>query len=672
MGNNTVFFCNIEKNNLNEKAIEYIEKYHEEHLKNEQIYLLTKPLGKNIEELQYDYEDKAIVVLLPKHKIIFLNLDSKENDSFINYYNDFIDDLGYLSKKFNYEQKIGRTRDWKDKITFKQTAENIDDIKNIIDSCLIEDRNDQRKIELLISLLTGSINDIKNIEIEYDENRLNIIKNKIILFDTDQTNFIYQSYNNDNKLIQIQGLSGTGKTELLLHKLKQIYTSSDDVKIFFTCHNITLANLLKERIPAFFNFMKVEKQIEWNKQLWVDRAWGSQKYPNSGLYSYICNFYNLNFLTPKNADYKKIFGNVLEEIEEINQKDFKYAFDYILIDERQDFPNEFFEVCKKITKHKVYAAGDIFQNIFDYNISSRVDNVDYILNRCYRTEPKTLMFAQAVGMGLFEDKKLNWLKDDEWKICGYKIREEEGNIYLSRDPIRRFEDIDLQENENSVIIKKINTYKDIIDIIKEIKNAYPTVTPDDIAIIMLDDEKYIYEIANNLEHLIAHEFSWKVSKGYIDKKKIKDTLHITNKNNAKGLEFPFVLCISNKLKDDYNYRNSFYTMMTRSFLQSYFLITDDSNLDKQKEGLKFINENNYIKTKKPTEEEVKQIEKTVIKANENIDNKSFDDYLVEIFNEEKISSKDREILKNIVINLNGYEFDKNKIKKIISQNKEFI
>ena len=32
--------------------------------------------------------------------------------------------------------------------------------------------------------------------------------------------------------------------------------------------------------------------------------------------------------------------------------------------------------------------------------------------KCYRTEPKTLMFAQALGMGLFEDNKLWWLSKE--------------------------------------------------------------------------------------------------------------------------------------------------------------------------------------------------------------------------------------------------------------------
>ena len=59
--------------------------------------------------------------------------------------------------------------------------------------------------------------------------------------------------------------------------------------------------------------MKVDEQIEWEKRLWVSRAWGSQKDINSGLYSYICNFYNIPFLGfGYNVDYNKIFSEALD------------------------------------------------------------------------------------------------------------------------------------------------------------------------------------------------------------------------------------------------------------------------------------------------------------------------------------------------------------------------
>lgn len=58
-----------------------------------------------------------------------------------------------------------------------------------------------------------------------------------------------------------------------------------------------------------------------------------------------------------------IFTKALEHINKIADEDFEYAFDYILIDERQDFPDVFFTLCEKVAKKKVYIAGNIFQDI---------------------------------------------------------------------------------------------------------------------------------------------------------------------------------------------------------------------------------------------------------------------------------------------------------------------
>ena len=65
-----------------------------------------------------------------------------------------------------------------------------------------------------------------------------------------------------------------------------------------------------------------------------------------------------------------------------------------------------------------------------------------MLSKCYRTDPKTLMFAQALGMGLFEKEKLWWLDKEQWEQCGYHVEIEGKRYTLTRDPLRRFEDID--------------------------------------------------------------------------------------------------------------------------------------------------------------------------------------------------------------------------------------
>ena len=284
---------------------------------------------------------------------------------------------------------IGRPREWQDdvikKIQYNQNA--LFDVTALLAETTLEGEW-RRKVDLLISLLTGSINDIDKIGAAEPVSLLEKVKKKIILFDGEQTRFIYKNYK-VKKMVSVQGLSGTGKTELLLHKLKELYVSEDTTKIFFTCHNIALADKLKQRIPRFFDFMMVNKQIKWKERLWMARAWGSKSNPDSGLYSYICNHYDLPFYRySTGVDYQYIYSRVLEALNSIPERSFEPCFDYILVDESQDFPEVFFEVCKKIVRQKVYLAGDVFQDIFD-SVKKKKWGFDIVLNRCYRTDPRT-------------------------------------------------------------------------------------------------------------------------------------------------------------------------------------------------------------------------------------------------------------------------------------------
>ena len=659
---NSLFFNHVRENETNKHIIQKFEEYVESN-PDEQIYLITAPLGE--QKYQYEYEENTLVILSPKHKIIFLDLIDDE-DTFEEYYEDFMEDLSSLSDKFNYKQFIGRPRKWKDELTIQETYSQNLDIETLLKKNKCTD-DLKRKNELLISLLIGSINNVKEIGVDTPESLLEKVKSNIILFDGDQTRFIYKKF--ENKTVSIQGLSGTGKTELLLHKLKELYTTDEDAKIFFTCHNIALANTLQERIPSFFNFMKVEKQIEWGKRLWVDRAWGSQRDKNSGLYSYLCHFYGIPFLRYSYiTDYKKIFSLVLEHVNKLDEDEFEYALDYILIDERQDFPNVFFELCEKIARKKVYIAGDIFQDIFE-NTQETELKVDVILNRCYRTDPRTLMFAHAIGMGLFEDKKFNWLSDEYWEAIGYTIVRNDENICLSREPIRRFEELDTEETP-SMIIQKYDDIDQIIEILKEIKTNNPTVEPDDIAIITLFD-KIPYEYIDKLGHRILEELNWEINRGFDSRKKIKEQLFLSNQNHIKGLEFPFVVCITPKIKANIRYRNSLYTMLTRSFIQSYLLVKDDQGIDIQKHGLKIINRDQCIKTIEPTKKEKEDIKNTIIELQKEV-HISYKDFLTKIFNDLRINTSCRKKLEKSLIDAEIEKFDKEATIDFIETNKRFF
>lgn len=576
------------------------------------IYIIDRPLVDD--KYTYSYKEK-LIILVPNHKVIMVNVGDDE-DSFENFVEDFIEDLGSISDKFDYKKVIGRPRKWRDELISTYEKEDISDIESIFQQAKFEDPSLKRKATLLISLLTGSINDIDRIHShEEPEGILDKIKQKIILFDSDQTSFIYESVG-DARVV-IQGLSGTGKTELLLHKLKELYTKSSDSKIMFTCHNVILADSLRQRIPDFFNFMRVQEQIKWNKRLWCVRAWGSHNDPNSGAYRLICSHYNIGF---QSFSRLKSFGTLcketLEEINKISPDDFDYLFDYMLIDESQDFAKEFFDLCEKVTREKIYIAGDIFQNIFDHGDMSVAPN--YLLNKCYRTDPRTLMFAHGLGMGLFEDQRLNWLKDDEWESCGYIIEKlEDGKYYkFTREPIKRFEE--LQDYVDSIEIIDSDPFNNsdiqnmIINIINKLREENPTIEPSDIAIIFNGTTNSMYSLADMLEDSLYENFGYEVNKAYESKRNRKDTLLISNKNNIKGLEFPFVICIASKLDvASYMYRNAMYMMLTRSFIKSYLLVPSLSNeniLLKLNKGIEQINTENSMTVITPSEQELKIIE----------------------------------------------------------------
>ncbi|MGP1559391.1 MAG: DEAD/DEAH box helicase [Prevotella intermedia] len=667
MENSRLFIDINEHNEKNKTILSEITEYVEEHT-DSIVYIITAPLNR---KYTYTYESNALVILSPKKKIIFVNLGDNEEE-FEDYVEDFIEDIGNLSDNFEYKAQIGRPREWSKKVISKIDSSKIKSIETLFNQNTLIEGREQRIAELIITLLIGSINDIKAIGVEQPETALEKIRKNILLFDADQTRFIYKDL--EQKMILIQGLSGTGKTELLLHKLKEIYVASDDSKIFFTCHNKALANSLRNRIPQFFNFMQVRKQIEWEKRLWVNRAWGTRNDADSGLYTYLCHFYNAPF-QPYNklTSYDSIFSKLIEHIEDIPETDFIPALDYIIIDERQDFPDSFFELCGKVTKNKVYAAGDIFQDIFETSKESKIP-VDISLNRCYRTDPRTLMFAHAVGMGLFEIKKLNWLTDKQWKEIGYDIErtgDESCLIRLRREPIRRFGETEVAK-ESSIVIKDSTDCKDVIAILAQIRNDYPDVRPHEIAIILFGDTQNMYGYIDGLCPLITEKIGWQVVRGYEQKEIVEDKLYITNPNNVKGLEFPFVLCISPQIQYDYRYRNILYTMVTRSFLKTFILLTNTDNIEPQLKGLDIINQYGYIETKEPSKEEITEIKSTIIEFRKEKPI-SYEKFITAIFQELDIYDLERrKKIEKSLENVNFDKFDKENTIKFIQSIIEYI
>lgn len=643
-----------------------LKKFAEEN--HEQIYVIQSPLGDN----KYSYEyigEGAFVVLSPKRKISFINL-CNDQDLFDEYVDDFIEDLGSISDKFQYKNTIGRPKKWKEKLveTFQKKPEQVD---VFLSETFIQEPEDQKLSELLISLLTGSINDIERVKAEVPQTLLEKVKQRILLFDGEQTRFIYH-YEKGSK-VTIQGLSGTGKTELLLHKLKEIYLNDPESKIMLTCHNKILAEKLRKRIPNFFNFMKVEQQIKWDERLWCVHAWGSRHDVNSGAYRKICDFYELEFHTySRSMSFDRACSSAIEQIKKSNKiVENGYVYDYVLLDESQDFPDSFIDLCELVSSNTVYIAGDIFQSIFDEDIVSSV-SPNFLLSKCYRTDPRTLMFSHALGMGLFEQPPLRWLNDEEWEKCGYIVEhcESKGECILKREPLRRFDDICIEMPESFSLINTdaAGIEANVLGCIEQIQKDNPDVTVDDIGIIFIGHNQDGYDLADRLGFSVPRKLAWPVNKAYETKKTLPEHLFISNKNNVKGLEFPFVICVSDKIRRGLNYRNALYMMLTRSFIKTYFLVPRNTNeeiFDLFEAGLKEVNDNGYMKVRVPTEAEQEKIRTRIKHVGRNL---SYDEFIGTIFDDLEIPADSRKALYESTKSIIGDNFDRENAIEIVSFN----
>ncbi|NBK99863.1 MAG: endonuclease, partial [Erysipelotrichia bacterium] len=254
--------------------------------------------------------------------------------------------------------------------------------------------------------------------------------------------------------------------------------------------------------------------------------------------------------------------------------------------------------------------------------------------------------------------------------------EKEGEYYsLSREPLRRFENIEekitglrLEFAENDQYLEKV------LGAIKDIREKNPTVEPGDIGIVFLEDSKSNYNLAEQLIIKIDQIFGWTAIKGYEVKNKTDNALFISNRNNIKGLEFPFIVCLTTSALDsNTTIRNSLYMMLTRSFITSYLILSEkngDINLE-IKSGAQEINETGQLRVKKPLPNEI--MDKTKLMLEANINKSQFE--IVEEILQQSFNIKDRKIKEQIhrVVNVMlSDSVDVDKIYAVISKNLEII
>jgi len=180
-------------------------------------------------------------------------------------------------------------------------------------------------------------------------------------------------------------------------------------------------------------------------------------------------------------------------------------------------------------------------------------------------------------------------------------------------------------NLNKTIYDK-GLVTNVVEIINSIRRGNPTVKVYDIGIVFIDRDPIVYKY---VEYFCAHlddVIDWDVNNAVKTKENFRDQLFVSNINNVKGLEFPFIICVSNSIKNNISYRNSLYMTLTRSFLKTYFVVGSiDSELN-----LRFNNHIEVINSTKKMHVNIQQEilqESLTINLRNDVSNYSLSDFI---------------------------------------------
>lgn len=248
---------------------------------------------------------------------------------------------------------------------------------------------------------------------------------------------------------RIRGLAGCGKTIILAMKAAYLHAYNEDLTIAVTFQSRALYQQFNNLIEKFyFEHVKDEPDMGFLK---IRHAWGSNS--EIGLYSEICSSLGIeplsfNVAASRYGRENAFDGACTEALEYAQKVDVTPIYDYVLIDEAQDFPVSFFKLVYKFTKDskKIVWAYDELQNLGNFTMLPPDDlfgcnsegtplvslvntdgapKQDNMLPICYRNPPWTLTLALALGLGIYRDDSLGLVrmfsKPEFWTNIGYEL-----------------------------------------------------------------------------------------------------------------------------------------------------------------------------------------------------------------------------------------------------------
>ena len=260
---------------------------------------------------------------------------------------------------------------------------------------------------------------------------------------------------------RIRGLAGSGKTIVLALKAAYLHAQHPDWRIAVTFHTRSLKGHFR-RLITNFSLHQTGAEPDWDN-LRVVNAWGAPGGDDrDGLYWEFCRTHDIDYFDFGSAKQRfrgREFPGVCEHaLGQFRQSGVRHArYDAILVDEAQDLPDAFLQMCYELLHdpHRLAYAYDELQNLIGESVSSpekmfgagedgtpRVrfdgamgenDTRDLILEKCYRNSRPVLVTAHALGFGMYrkpsatDDPGLVQMFENPrlWEDIGYRLRDGE-------------------------------------------------------------------------------------------------------------------------------------------------------------------------------------------------------------------------------------------------------
>ncbi|MGJ1439105.1 DEAD/DEAH box helicase [Sphingobacterium siyangense] len=385
---------------------------------------------------------------------------------------------------------------------------------------------------------------------------------------------------------RIRGLAGSGKTVVLALKAAITHLRYPDAKIVYTFYTKSLYQHIKRLITRFYRQYD-DKDPNW-ENIKIMHAWGSRS--QRGIYYDACDILEEPFYTFSEAKYKDSrnpFDYVCKTL--IKSKKLKPIYDFLFIDEGQDFTNNFITLCLKLCKDgKIIWAYDELQTIFQQE-TPPLETVlkgtgyeelteDVFLYKCYRNPLEVLVVAHALGFGIYGKIKQMFDSKSYWEGLGYKIIEgnfEEGQeMVIERPRENSLQTVSKKFKKEDIIqYAKCNSFNEEIDFVVECisRDIELGLLPDDILVIAIDD-RFAKNYLNSIQLRLA-ENGIKSNNIHSDQFGVKDFIlegHVTLStiHKAKGNEAysTYILGIDalSALSPTIRERNLIFTALTRT------------------------------------------------------------------------------------------------------------